>query len=57
MPFGVVQLWSHVISWSNLIDSKKGGIVGGGRISAWDVVHMAAALAYYRTAMDHFSLC
>ena len=57
MPFGVVQLWLHVISWSNLIDSKNGGIVGGGRISAWDVVHMAAALAYYRTAMDPFSLC
>ena len=30
--------------------SKKGGIGGGGRDSAWGAVHMAAALAGYRKA-------
>ena len=31
--------------------SKKGGIGGGGRVSAWGAVHMAAALAGHRTAL------
>ena len=30
--------------------SKKGGIGGGGQVSAWDTVHMAAALAGCRKA-------
>ena len=30
--------------------SKKGGIGGGGRVSTWDAVHMAAALAGCRKA-------
>ena len=31
--------------------SKKGGIGGGGRVSAWSAVHMAAALAGCRKAL------
>ena len=31
--------------------SKKGGIGGGGRVSAWGAVYMAAALASYRKAL------
>ena len=31
--------------------SKKGGIGGGGRVSAWGAVHMAAALAGCRKAL------
>ena len=31
--------------------SKKGEIGGGGRVSAWDAMHMAAALAGCRKAM------
>ena len=43
----VMQLWSHVISWHNLFydricTGKKGGIGGGGRVSAQGAVHMAA---------------
>ena len=43
----VMQLWPHVISWHNLFydricTGKKGGIEGGGWVSAWGAVHMAA---------------
>ena len=31
--------------------SKKGGMGGGGRISAWGLVHMAAALAGCRKVL------
>ena len=31
--------------------SKKGGIGGGGQVSAWGAVHMAAVLAGSRTAL------
>ena len=31
--------------------SKKGGKGGGGQVSAWDAVHMAAALAGYKKAL------
>ena len=31
--------------------SKKGGKGGGGRVSAWGTVHMAAALAGYKKAL------
>ena len=31
--------------------SQKGGIGGGGRVSVWDAVHMAAALADCRIAL------
>ena len=31
--------------------SKKGGIEGGGWVSAWGGMHMAAALAGYRRAL------
>ena len=31
--------------------SKKGGIGGGGQISAWGAVHMAAAVADCRKAL------
>ena len=31
--------------------SKKGGIGGGGQVSAQGAMHMAAALAGYRTAL------
>ena len=31
--------------------SKKGRIGGGGRVSAWDAVHMAASLAGCREAL------
>ena len=52
----VMQLWPHVISWRNLflredLCSKKGGIGGGGRVSARGAVHMAAALAGRRKAL------
>ena len=41
-----MQLWPHVISWRNPFEdrfcaSKKGGIGGGGWVSALDAVHMA----------------
>ena len=36
--------------------SKKGGIGGGGRVSAWGAVHMAAALAGCRKALVSTSL-
>ena len=40
-----MQLWPHVISWRNLFcDSKKGGIGGGGWVSAWGAMHMGASL-------------
>ena len=32
-------------------NSKKGGIGGGGQVSAWGAVHMAAALAGCRKAL------
>ena len=36
--------------------SKKGGIGRGGRVSAWDAVHMAAALAGCRKALVSIGL-
>ena len=53
----VMQLWLHVISWRNpffkdrVCTSKKGGIGGGGRVSARGAVHMAAALADHTKAL------
>ena len=34
-----------------LCTRKKGGIWGGGQVSAWGALHMAAALAGYRKAL------
>ena len=36
--------------------SKKGGIGGGGRVSAWDAVHITAGLARCRKALVGTSL-
>ena len=53
-----MQLWTHVISWHSpflkigfMLASKKGGKGGGGRVSAWGAVHIAAALTGYKKAL------
>ena len=47
-----MKLWLHVISWRNpFCTSKKGGIGGGGQVSALGAVHIAAALAGCRKAL------
>ena len=51
-----MKLWPHVISGAIRFEdrfcaSKKGGIGGGGRVSAQGVMHMAAALAGCRKAL------
>ena len=50
----VMKLWLHVISCfeDRFCASKKGGIGGGGRVSAQGAVHMAAALAGCRNLFD-----
>ena len=57
----VMQLWPHVISWRNPFEdsfcaSKKGGIGGGGQVSAQSNVHMPSALAGCRKALVGTSL-
>ena len=52
----IIKLWPHVISWRNPFEDRfcasvKGGIGGGGRVSAQGAMHVAAALAGCRKAL------
>ena len=44
------QLVQSVLKIGFMLEKKR-GIGGGGRISAWGAMHMAATLAGYRTAL------